>query len=405
MRRALAVALAAVLVLTGVGGAALADAPTPSSASVGPSDAAETAAASTDDPEYMAGQDRYRRLELSGESRSGTVGSGWNLGARIDASDDVLRNVYDSRQFQTRLERSGLTGERREQAVSERLQAVESRTEAMREAERRVVRAYAAGDASLSNLTRVLVANDAEARALRAVARDLEDISESTSNENYARALQLRLSTFYSPLRQRLASSLRNGGDVRVSVRATGTGYVLGAIDGETYYREALRYDNRRPDGPKSITSNPELGDRQTEVYDISPSGRQQYYQGAGAYIGRMVYRYPDTEIRAFFDGGTGDVFFERSRHVLEDMQRTTAVNETNGTLQLRVERTFYNGPVRIVVTDEDGDPVDAVVRVGGERLGRTGEDGALWVVEPAISYAVSATANGTTVSGSVIFS
>lgn len=405
MRRALAVVFAAVLVLAGVGGGALADAPTQSEAGVGPSDAAETAAASTDDPEYMAGEDRYRRLELSGEARSGTVGSGWNLGARIDASDDVIRSVYESREFRTRLDRSALTGERREQTVSERLQAVESRTEAMREAERRVVQAYAAGDTSLSNLTRVLVANDAEARALREVAQDLEDVSESSSNENYARALQLRLSTFYSPLRQRLASSLRNDGDLRISVRATETGYVLGAIDGDRYYREALRYDNRRPDGPKSITSNPELGDREGQVYPISSPGSQQYYQGPGAYIGRMVYRYPDTEISAFFDGGTGDVFFERSRRVLEDMERTTAVNETNGTLTLRVERTFYDGPVRIVVTDENGDPVDAAVRVGGERLGRTGEDGALWVVEPAISYAVSATANGTTVSGSVIIS
>jgi hypothetical protein len=412
MRRALVVALAVALSLSGVG--AVSDAPTASAVDETPDRAAPldggpaaTAAASSADPSYMRGDERSRRVELSGEARSDTVGSGWNLGARIAASDGVLASAYGSRTFRTTLERSSLTGEARERFVAERLQAIEDRTEAMRAAERRAVAAYARGDLTTTNFTRTLVATDAEARTLHRATADLEDLSESESNGNFALALQLRLDTFQSPLRQRLAAALRDGtADVRLSLRATETGYVLGAVDDGTYYREAFRYDNRQPEGPKSLTSNAVLGDRQAEVYNVSSPGTQRLYRDAGAYVGRMVYSYADTEITAFFDGGTGEVFFEQRRHVLEDMDRTTAIDEGNGSVRLRVERTFFNGPIRVEVTDpETGEPIDTAVRVGGERVGTTGEDGVLWVVEPPISYAVSVTVDGTTVSESVLLS
>jgi len=413
MRRALVVALVVALSLAGVG--AVTDAPTASAVGersdrVAPLDGSSTAATvdtRRTDPSYMRGDERTRRMELSGDARSDTVASSWNLGARVAASDGVLDSAYESRTFRTILDRSSLTGEARERVVAQRLQRIESRTEAMRAAEQRAAEAYANGDLTTSNFTRTLVANDAEARTLRRTVVELEGLSESESNENFARALQLRLETFYSPLRHRLAASLRDGtADVGISIRATETGYVLGAIDNGTYYREALRYDNRQPEGPKSLTSNAQLGERQAEVYDVSSPGTQQLYRDAGAYVGRMVYSYADTEITAFFDGGTGDVFFEQRRHLVEDMDRTTAVDSRNGSVRLRVQRTFFNGPVRVVVTDpETGDPIDAPVRIGGEQVGTTGEDGVLWMVEPPISYAVSVTVDGTTVSESVLLS
>jgi len=412
MRRALVVALAVALLLTGAG--AVSDAPTASAVDetpdrTGPLDdesAADTATRSAD-PSYMSGDERSRRLELSGEARSDTVGSSWNLGARIAASDGVLDSAYEARTFRTTLDRSSLTGEARERLVAQRLQTIEDRTEALRAAERRAVAAYARGDITTTNFTRTLVANDAEARTLRRTVADLEGLSESESNGNFALALQLRLETFYSPLRQRLAASLRDGtANVRLSLRATEVGYVLGAVDNGSYYREALRYDNRQPEGPKSLTSNAELGDRQGEVYNVSSPGTQRLYRDAGAYVGRVVYSYADTEITAFFDGGTGDAFFEQRHHVVEEMDRTTAVDERNGSVRMRVERTFSNGPIRVEITDpETGEPIDTAVQVGGERVGTTGEDGVLWVVEPAVSYAVTVTVDGTTISESVLLS
>jgi len=412
MNRSLAVLVAGLLVSAGIVGGTFGDpagsggpaVESDTSASV-PSASSDAASQSgpEDDRHYMAGEDRYRRLELEGTSRYETITPSWNFGARIEASDGTMSAALESSAFQNRI--ATLSGERKERAITDRLQRLEDHVVALRASERAAVRAYARGETSAENLSTALVRSHTEAAVIDSTLTRLARQSDSDSNEGFARALRFRLNTFRSPLRQRLTETLRNGDDaVRISVRASDNGYVLGATDDGTYYREALRYDNRRPDGPKAITSGEQLGDRQEEVYNVSSFGYQQYYQGAGAYVGRMVYDFPDGEIRGFFDGGTGDVFFERNTYRLDDMERTEAVNVTNDSARLVVERTFFDGPIRItVVNPETGNPVDTTVRVAGNRVGSTGADGTLWVVEPAMPYVVSVTVNGTVVSDSVV--
>lgn len=416
MNRALAATLAVLLASAGVVGGALGGptapaAPTDADATTAPVDgsdrlrAAPTAAVPTrTDQHYMAGDERYRRLELGGEARSETITPSWNLGARIEAGDDALEGQYETETFENRV--AGLSGDAKERAITDFLRRLEDRVVALRAAEREVVRAYANGETDSDNLTRALVRSHVVATTLQPRLTRIARSSDSESNEDFARALRFRLNTFRSPLRERLERTLRGGGDdVRVSLRATETGYVLGTIDDGQYLREALRYDNRRPEGPKAITGGSQLDDRQSTVYNITTSfGIQQYYQSAGAYVGRMVYDYSDGEIRGFFDGGTGDVFFERNTYRLEDMDRTVALNTTNSSVRLRVERTFFDGPIRVTVVDaETGDPIDTEVRIAGESVGETGDDGTLWLVEPADPYAVAATVDGDVVSGTVI--
>lgn len=368
-----------------------------------PSTAADTPG-STEDRHYMLGSERTRRLELDGDARSETVTGSWSLGARIDAGDAVLGSTYETRAFANRAE--GLSGDRKERIITEYLRDVEDRVVALRAAERRAVGAYARGESSTTNLSRTLARSHAVATTLQPQLGRLARLSDSDSNEGFARALRFRLNTFRSPLRERLGETLRGDSDgVRISLRATENGYVLGTVDGGEYLREAVRYDNRRPDGPKAITDGRQLDDRQSTVYNVTSSfGVQQYYQGAGAYVGRMVYDFSNGEIRGFFDGGTGDVFFERNTYRLEDMDRTEAIDTSNASVRLRVERTFFDGPIRVTVVDaETGDPVDTSVRIAGESVGRTGDDGTLWLVEPADPYVVAVTVDGTVVSDAVV--
>lgn len=417
MNRALVAVVAALLVSAGVVGGVLDEgAPTGTEADErrsaidrlsvddrGPSTTTDLPE-SNDDQHYMVGSERTRRLELGGEARSEVLTGSWSLGARIDAGDGVLESNYETSAFLNRVE--GLSGDRKEQAITDYLRDLEDRVSALRTAEQRAVRAYARGESSATNLTRTLVRSHAEAKTLQPQLDRLAELSDSDSNEGFARALRFRLNTFRSPLRARLGDTLRGDtGDVRVSLRATENGYVLGTITDGQYLREALRYDYRRPEGPKAITSGGQLDDRQSTVYNVTTSfGIQQYYQGAGAYVGRMVYDFSDGEIRGYFDGGTGDVFFERNSYRLEDMDLTEAINTTNGSARLRVERTFFDGPIKVTVVDpKTGDPIDTRVRIAGSSVGQTGDDGTLWLVEPADPYAVAVTVNGTVVSDTVV--
>jgi len=417
MNRALVAVVAALLVSAGVVGGVLDGAPTGAQAdeqrpaidgaSVGgpaPSTTADIPE-SSDDQHYMVGSERTRRLELDGEARSETLTGTWSLGARIHAGDGVLESNYETNALTNRVE--SLSGDRKERVITEYLRDLEERIVELRAAERRAVRAYARGESSATNLSRTLVRSHAEAKTLQPQLDRLARLSDSDSNEGFASALQFRLNTFRSPLRERLGDTLRGDGeDVRISLRATENGYVVGAIDDGEYLREALRYDNRRPDGPKAITTGDQLDDRQSTVYNVTTSFGVQRAgpQNAGAYLGRVVYDFSDAEIRGYFDGGTGDVFFERNTYRLEDMDRTEAINTTNGSVRLRVERTFFDGPIRVTVVDaETGEPIDTTVRIAGNQVGGTGDDGTLWLVEPANPYVVAVTVDGSVVSATVV--
>lgn len=408
MNRALAATLAALVVATGVAGGVLdqeLDRPAPTTGNdANGLDGATASAASSADQDYMAGSERTRRLELSGDARSSSLSSSWNLGTRIAASDDAMETRYATATFENRVG-ADFPEDRREAAITDRLQRIEERIVTLRAAERNAVAAYARGDGRQDNVTAALVRSHTEAKALERTLARLERLSATESNENFADNLQFRLNTFQSPLREQLAASTRGAEDpTRLSLRTSETGYVLGAIVDGTYYREALRYDNRRPSGPKAISSASDLETRQSELYDdTSPPGVQRFYKASGAWVGRMVYTYSDTEIQAFFDGGTGDVFYERTSYTVADMERTETINATNESVRLVVERTFFDGPIRVTAVDaETGDPIDTTVLVDGDPVGSTGADGTLWLLEPDAPYTVSVTDDGTTVEETV---
>jgi hypothetical protein len=88
------------------------------------------------------------------------------------------------------------------------------------------------------------------------------------------------------------------------------------------------------------------------------------------------------------------------ARRLAEDQQAaapTLAVSDvaetTNGTVAMRVNRTFPTGPMEISLFDPGTEtPVQGTVTVNGQELGGTTTEGVRWAVEPRGAVTVEAT-------------
>lgn len=363
-------------------------------ATAGVADSARATAAGS-----VIGTEDAIRLTLDGPDRFAYATPSTSIATAIAAGDDGLDRRYTHLTFEKSL--SSADDSERALVVRNRLEAIQDEIERLRATERRATEAYANGRISETEFVRVLAETTMESENVARSLDAVEGLVASDSNVVFLNRLRTRLDTFDSPIRNRLVETVDGSATVRVSVRASTDGYLLGLIADGTYYREILRFDYRDPTGQKAIESASQAIERAEVLYPVNRTqsfvGRGSQFFSEGAYFSRFSLRFPTSETLAYIDAGTGNVFFEQKRHSLAGLDTFEAVNATsNESVRLVVERYYPVGPALVRVEDaETGEPIDAAITVDGKSMGRTGPDGELWVLEPPRTYVVNVMDDG----------
>ncbi|MFT4931898.1 MAG: hypothetical protein ACI91T_001784, partial [Natronomonas sp.] len=304
------------------------------------------------------------RLELLDDPKHDAIRPSLDLGTAIATDDAQLESAYQIRVDQRRI----FSASNADDLIERFADRIEARIDALRTQQRAATRAYASGEISDREFASqfVLIASEVDH-----LTEELQTLREAASRrETILRieSLEFRLRSFSGRAHDELERGLRGGEASLVSIAATQDGYVLRLLNRSegTFYRQALRFDNRNPNGTPSLETTDEAFDRLQTLYsetttdevfirsfDAAPVQRAR---DAGPY--EAVISYPEGYVTLYLDAATESVFYEERRLQFERMPRTTVLNETIDGVRLVVERTHDNGPTLVRATDADtGEP------------------------------------------------
>lgn len=249
-----------------------------------------------------------------------------------------------------------------------------------------MVMAYNDGSLSTGSLLRELLRIETAATEQQKLAALLESRPEAVSTTPVV---------LPKPVSEQLETSVLGGEPTTVYVQSSADGLVL-AVAGDTQIRQSVLWSERNRTASNQFENSIEVINRAGEVY---PWARISFVNEQEFEIWWVEHREPPTHMRAYFDGGTQNVFYET--HSIESTQipvSGTATNSSQG-LEVQVNATQPTGPMEVIVTDTStGQPVNATVSVDDRVVGSTGSDGRLWAVQPLGTFDAEVTTDESTV-------
>jgi hypothetical protein len=356
-----------------------------------------------------------RRLPLTGEVRESYTSVKLDFGGAMALSAQRVQSEYQVPLVTTQLE-AVQTRDARTAIVNDYLDAVDEEMDQLYAAEEAAVARYHAGEISAETLLVRLAVIDLRARAIESALDRIRARATpiQRSTEFRFESVRLELGGFETDVRRHVATAAtgeRKGAVNPLHVRASETGVVVGMLDGETYHRNAIRFDHRRP-GDVDIFDGDADAYRQRVQQQYNWSfdravGRIEF----GFYIDRdlysVTYPHPQGSLSVYTDGATRKTFREHQAFVIERLPKHDPLAVTVNNVSVSVRQTLEGGPAlvnvsRPAVGNASAQPLDAVVRVDGYTVGRTNEDGELWMLVPSDGYEVTVVHDGTTVNVSV---
>ncbi|ELZ20187.1 hypothetical protein C477_07206 [Haloterrigena salina JCM 13891] len=319
------------------------------------------------------------------------------------------------------------THEERKNMVRAAYDCINNRTEAIEEREREAIRKHETGDMTDTELIRTLLRNQNEAEKLLEELRELrdsrtEEISGYSLSPQQVRADEASLELYQTSLRSELEQAsqssqqdagivvrIRTFADTETPTDSKGWhgGYSFSLIDGDTYVLETTRFDNRRADAVNQFEdySNSETIQAATEFYPWA--GEEKRWSEFNDYGEENLYfvnlEVDQTQLEVYLDGGTGQVYRERQELTHESLPKVNNETYTNESLNVSLTETPVNGPTKVTVTDaETNEPVTATVTVDGTEIGRTDDDGTLWILPPVDGYNLEVQSNAGSVDATV---
>ncbi|SHL46587.1 DUF7096 domain-containing protein [Haladaptatus paucihalophilus] len=197
-------------------------------------------------------------------------------------------------------------------------------------------------------------------------------------------------------VRNNVVESVRSGtGSKYVYVATTSDGTVLSTVLGNKYVREAYRSDYRNSSLDSYLTGREKTNitvNSYPWVKEKNPGTSSNIQYKKGVSETKMVY--PQGVITAYLDSGTEKIYREIQYKLLTGDNHTpygTAIRNNSTDLHLAVNRTYPGGPLRINLTDANGDPVQSTIEIGENEVGETDSDGILLTVSPRRTFTVSA--------------
>jgi len=325
-------------------------------------------------------------------------GASVDVGMAIAADTASLRSEYQTTAFEDAFYATGQQSER-DEIIASNVRDIEDRTQQLRDRRTAAIDDFGAGELSTQSFLQSMALVDSKAERIAATVRRIKTVAR-TSSYSLPRSLDTRLENLrgelevlHGPVAQRAAGAVSGGGEIEsVYVETSATGYTLAMIDGDTYFRETYLANERRPDATDQFRESDRYllnaaNRRWVDLYpwianDTSPSSQALGETG----IYRFRAEYTSGDLTAYLDGGTTNVFRESQRQSVSSVPVTDTVTARNGSLAVRVNKTYDTGPMNVTVTDNDtGRLIDATVSINGDRVGRTGGDGTLWTVEPRV--------------------
>ncbi|WP_254762158.1 DUF7096 domain-containing protein [Natrinema marinum] len=349
------------------------------------------------------------RLQLTGDVRSGYTEYRPGLGMALASADDGLR--IDHQQYAiVGKEFESASDEKRAAMLQTAYEQLMQRANELEQRERAAVSAHAAGELSTAGLLQTLLRNHNEAAVLSERLDELyvrsNRVSEYSISKRQIRADTLTFGFHQTPLRETITQGTQTpiDGHHDVSVSTSQNGYSLSLISGDRYVVETVRFDNRDRTAPDRFASLEEALEHSRSLYpwtdehkqglsfeDNSQTPENYYWTEFGHTQGRL---------EVYLDGGTGEVFREIQVLTASSLPQTDrAVGPWIGDgLNMTMNKTARTGPVEVTVTDQEtNEPVDAAITFDGVEVGRTGDDGTLWVIPLIGSHELEAkTASGT---------
>lgn len=338
----------------------------------------------------------YASIPAGNVTRSAYGSVTVDVSTTIAADTAGLRGEYRTTAFEDQFYETSRAGER-DEIIGTSVRRAEERTQQLRDRRAAAIEAYAAGTITTESFVRTMALVDSEADRIASTVRQIKEAAR-TSSYSLPRTLDTRLENLRGelevlrgPVAQRASRAVAGGDTIQsIYVESSESGYTLAIVDGDSYFRETYLANERRPDAVDQFRESDlylvnAANRRGVELYpwvtnDTSPSGQALGETG----IYRFRAEYTSGDLTAYLDGGTTNVFREHQRQSVGSVPVSDSVTARNGSLRVLVHTTYETGPMNVTVIDnETGQPVDATVTLDDNRVGTTGGDGTIWLVEP----------------------
>lgn len=330
-----------------------------------------------------------------------------DVAAAAGASAQRLQADHERRAFDVQFESE--SGTDRVDLVRETTDSTEARLTRLDARHAALLAAYSNGTFSAETTMRRLVQLSVEAETARNhlehVSSRVEDASDEAvpvSLERRLVDLQTVLVALPNPVTDRVEAGLAGERDATV-VYAGGDseGIVLATVDDGDFVRTASVRDEYAPDQPDQFEMAEERdvilalqrgGELYPWAYENDIGGPQiRGFGDTGVYLIRVNYGHG--VLQTYISGGTTNAFHEIQTQDPGGVPVSDTTVRATDSLNVTVETTTDSGPMRVsVIQPSSGAPLDGTVRVDGDVVGRTGEDGTLWTVQPAGQFRVNVT-------------
>lgn len=331
-----------------------------------------------------------------------------DVSSAASISAQTVESEYDSRTWSEQLAEAGQTD--RESVANAQLDRVETRFELIAQRQQELLESYDEGEITdrvlLRNLAVLQVIAETQVENYkRAVSNTELEIERLSQLETLADGL-----TPTQPVVDLVAETMLNDDDGRmVYLQGSDNGLAMATVTERQYTRQATVLSERDFDGQDQfkLAQNITIGDdewatpqgyseaqaRLAELYPWAYSIRQ-IQPGAINPLSR-IYSFgmpnPQGELTTYFDGATRNVFHENQAGNVEAYAIDGTVSNSTDSMSVTLGLTHDSGPLRVTVEDR-GQPVsDATVRINGDSVGSTNNEGRLWTVQPLDGFEVTA--------------
>lgn len=317
-----------------------------------------------------------------------------DVGAAVAMDTVRARTTYETYTFTTAYGRATDSQTRKEQLRAAVTQLA-TRLDTLENRQATAIERYNAGEITTRRLLRELATVHVAAEGIATEFERLRTnagVAFSERLDDRVDALEADLVALRGPVRARAGAAMAGERPATTAYALTSSNGVVLSTTGEArIHREAYLPGNRAPSRSDQFTT------REDPSGITAASARANgFYPWAYGDAGPSIQRVGRTSVyvvtldhsqgvlETYLDGATRSVFRETQTLRLDRVPTTTVTTNETADLRVRVNRTYGTGPMEVAVTDPTtGQPVDAVVRVNGFRLGPTGPDGRLWTTTP----------------------
>lgn len=350
---------------------------------------------------YLSPNDRPNRREF--------VQASVDVGSAVDASATRLEGAHRTQTLDVQLAQESATTEDQLAAIERAVGGAETQRDRLIDSQNSLYRAYNNGSLTRQAFVRKLVRLEVRASEYRTYVDGLEERAEGEFGNDIPFSLETRLTSLQSgvailptPLSERVRDSVVGAtGPLTVYTEGTEDALVLATVDGATFRRQATLLSEHQSDAPDEFEQSDQQAiaqvvERTTELYPWAYSNDQQFSRrvesaGPTTSIYRIEADHPQGSLSAYLSGSTTNVFHEiQTLDPTEVPVHKTVANETER-LALTVTTTTETGPMRINLTTGVGERHNGTIRIDGQPVGTTGDDGLLWTVRPSGTFRLTA--------------